>query len=172
MAHAHAGDIIQTVTLSVWNGDSFLCLLRSLALGAVVNSHEVAAPQRSTLMPKWLHGIIGPTVTLWACAATYCIVWILGSNGDMPKRAELIASLTLPFVISSWVMADARKRGQRLCYDYDSFAYFAWPIVVPIYLFRTRGARAFLTLLCFGAIWLVAILAAVIVFLIREWASS
>jgi hypothetical protein len=68
-------------------------------------------------------------------------------------------------------MADARKKGRRLCYDYDSFVFFAWPVAAPIYLFQTRGARAFLTLLCFGAVWLVATLAGMVVFLIRQWAS-
>lgn len=86
----------------------------------------------------------------------------------MPKPAEWASSVALPLVVASWVMADARKRGRRLCYDYDSFVYFAWPIVVPVYLFQTRGARAFLTLLCFAGIWLVAMLAAGVVFLVRE----
>ena len=45
----------------------------------------------------------------------------------------------------------------------------AWPVVVPIYLFQTRGVRAFLTLLCFAGIWLVAIIAEVATFLVREF---
>lgn len=75
----------------------------------------------------------------------------------------------LMLVMAAWVMADARKRGRRLCHDYDSFVFFAWPIVVPIYLFQTRGARAFLTLLCFIGICIFAMLAAAVVFIIREF---
>ena len=54
-----------------------------------------------------------------------------------------------------------------LCYDYDSFVYFAWPIVAPIYLFQTRGVRAFLTLLCFAGISLAATSIALAISLLR-----
>jgi hypothetical protein len=56
--------------------------------------------------------------------------------------------------------------------DSDVFAIFAWPVVVPIYLFRTRGFRAFLTLLCFAGTWLVAMIAAAVAFVIREFLPS
>jgi hypothetical protein len=110
---------------------------------------------------------------LWLYAVAHGIASALGPDGaEMSNRAGLAASVALPLVISSWVVADARKRGRQLCYDYDSFVYFAWPVVVPIYLFQTRGARAFLTLLCFAGFWLIAILTAAVVFLIREFVLS
>jgi hypothetical protein len=105
---------------------------------------------------------------LWLCAVAFGITSAIGPGG-MPKRAELASSVALPLVVASWLMADARKRGRRLCYDYDSFVYFAWPVIVPVYLFQTRGIRAFLTLLCFTGIWLIAALTARVVFLVREF---
>lgn len=56
------------------------------------------------------------------------------------------------------VYADAQSRGKSLCYDYDTFAFFAWPLVVPYYLFQTRGARALLTMLYFGCLCVAAAL--------------
>jgi len=120
-------------------------------------------------MPKWLQGMIAPTLVLWFFAIAYGIASALGPDGTMPKRAELGSGIALPLIIASWVIADARKRGQQLCYDYDSFVFFAWPVAVPIYLFQTRGARALLTLLCFAGIWLTAWLTAWAVFLVREF---
>ena len=106
---------------------------------------------------------------LWLFALGYGVAIGVDPDGPgLPKRAELIASFTLPFVVASWVMADARKRGRPLCYDYDSFVYLAWPVVVPVYLVQTRGVRAVLTLLCFAAIWLLALLSAGAVWLMRE----
>ena len=113
-------------------------------------------------MPKWLQEMVAPTLMLWIYAVAQGIASALGSD-----LAELAASVVLPLVISLWVMADARKRRRKLCYDYDTFAYFGWPVVVPVYLFQTRGARAFLTLLCFVGIWLIAVLAAAVIFFIR-----
>jgi hypothetical protein len=122
-------------------------------------------------MPKWLQQMVGPTLMLWLCAVAFGLASAIGPDG-MPKRAEAASSVALPLVVAWWVTADARKRGRRLCYDYDSFIYFAWPVVVPVYLFQTRGVRAFLTLLCFAGLWLVATLAACAVFLVREIASE
>jgi hypothetical protein len=121
-------------------------------------------------MPKWLQEMIAPTLMLWFCAVAIGVASAIGPGVQMPKRAELASSVALPLVLASWVMADARKRGHRLCYDFDSFVYFAWPVVVPVYLFQTRGTRAFLTLLCFAGIWLVAAILAFIVLLVREFA--
>jgi hypothetical protein len=69
-------------------------------------------------------------------------------------------------------MADANKRGRTLCHDYGSFVFFLWPVVLPIYLFQTRGLRAFLTLLCFAGLWLVAGLLAFIIAFIRDLAGA
>jgi len=120
-------------------------------------------------MPKWLEQMMAPTLMLWVCAIAFGIALGIGPDG-MPKRAELASNVALPLVVASWVTADARKRGRRLCYDYDSFVYFAWFVVVPVYLFQTRGVRAFITLLCFAGMWLVVGLSAGLVSLVRELA--
>jgi hypothetical protein len=104
---------------------------------------------------------------LWVCILGWGITTAIDPDG-MSTRAEMAASVALSLVIASWVSADARKRGRRLCYDYDSFVYFAWPVVGPVYLFRTRGWRGLLTLLCFAGIWLVAVMVGAAVTLVRQ----
>lgn len=124
-------------------------------------------------MPKWLKGMVAPTLMLWLFTLAVGIASAVAHVGaGMPDRSELASGVAWSLVVSSWVTADARKRGRQLCYDYDSFVYFAWPVVVPVYLFQTRGTRAFLTLLCFAGIWFIAMLAASAVFLIREFLLS
>jgi hypothetical protein len=115
--------------------------------------------------------MIVPTLMLWFCAVAFGVATAIGPGG-IPERAELISSFALSLVIASWVVADARKRGRKICYDFDSFLYFAWPVVVPVYLFQTRGFRAFLTLLCFVGIWLVAALTAGVIFFVRGAVAS
>ena len=123
-------------------------------------------------MPKWLQGMFAPTLMLWLYALSYGLASGLRPDGMFPPSAEYISRIALALVVSSWVIADARKRQRRVCYDYDSLVFFAWPIVVPVYLFRTRGFRAFLTLLCFAGIWVVAMIAAAAVWIIREFLLS
>jgi hypothetical protein len=119
-------------------------------------------------MPKWLNGMIVPTLMLGMYAVASCIVSGLG-GGQSGSPADLASGLAFPLIIASWVTFDARKRGHRLCYDYDSFVFFAWPIVVPVYLFRTRGTRAFLTLAAFVGLWLVVMIATFLISAVREF---
>jgi hypothetical protein len=118
---------------------------------------------------KWLQGMLTPTLMLWFIVLACGVVSGLTPDGrEVPKRANTVASVAMSLVVAAWVMADARKRGRKVCYDFDSFVYFAWPVVVPVYLFQTRGVRAFLTLLCFAGLWLLSGIAASVVALLRE----
>ena len=121
-------------------------------------------------MPKWLKHMVTPTLMLWLYAIAFGVACSVSPGGAISWRADLISRLALALVITSWATSDARKRGRILCYDYDSFVFFAWPIVVPIYLFQTRGLRALLTLLCFAGICLAATLPALVLDIIREFA--
>ena len=108
---------------------------------------------------------------LWFYALAFAVASAMSPDGELAKRADMASRIALSFVMASWVLADADKRGGRLCYDYDSFIFFAWPVVVPVYLFQTRGVRAFITLLWFAGLWLVAVLAALLIHVVREFVS-
>jgi len=70
----------------------------------------------------------------------------------MPWRAIFIWKIAFSLAIAGWIVDDARKNGRQLCYDYDALVYFFWPLVAPVYLFQTRGLKAFLTLLGFATL--------------------
>ena len=95
-----------------------------------------------------------PAILLWAFALAYGLAAGLTLSGALPKRAELAADICLPFLLAFWVVTDVRKREQRICYDFDSFVFFAWPFVLPVYLFKTRGWRALWVVL-----WLISLFA-------------
>src|SRR5580765_5619726 len=95
-------------------------------------------------MPNWLEGMLGPTLLLWVYALAVSVSWVAASGrGGLSGAADLISRWAMALVIANWVIRDARKRGRPLCYDYGMFLFFAWPIVAPVYLFQTRGVRAF-----------------------------
>ena len=117
-------------------------------------------------MPKWLNGIVGPTVALWLLA----FVW--GALSAFPeeasRRAGVAANFALSLIIASWVTADARKRGRELPYDCDSFVFFFWPVILPVYLLQTRKLRIFITLLFFIGVCVLAWAGAFIVVLLKD----
>jgi hypothetical protein len=93
---------------------------------------------------------------MFYCFAATALHEGLGSPSGAPLFASMLASFLLPSSMALWVLADARQRRRRLPYDFGSFVFFAWPLVVPIYLFSTRGWRAFATLGFFLLLYLAA----------------
>jgi hypothetical protein len=120
------------------------------------------------LIPKFLQGTLAPTFCLWFCILSYSAVAAL-TPAEASPRSDFASRLTFPFIMAWWVMSDAQKRGRKLCYDFDSFVFFVWPLVVPAYLFQTRGVRAFLTLLCFGGMLLSGVIIAAVIELILDF---
>lgn len=134
--------------------------------------YDLAFAKNFTHMPKWLKGMIGPTLLVWLYGAAYAIVEIgAGKSETLSGGADLISRLALAWVISIWVLRDAHKRGRQLFYDYGMFVFFCWPLVAPVYLFQTRGVRAFLTLLCFICIWLLVGISVAVATFLREASS-
>ena len=69
----------------------------------------------------------------------------------MSRRAELVFGLVFALLIAMWVAADARRRQRQMGYGFPALVFVLWPIFAPIYLFQTRGIRAFLSLFAFVA---------------------
>lgn len=70
---------------------------------------------------------------------------------QIPPRADLLISLTFALLVAFWVVLDARRRERQMGYGFPALVFFIWPIFAPIYLFQTRGVRAFLSLFAFVA---------------------
>jgi hypothetical protein len=136
------------------------------------SSWLILAIGTTQIMPEWLKGMVPPTLMLWLCAVALGVAYAVAPDGQLPGRADFASRLALPLVIAVWVNADARKRGKALCYDYDSFVFFIWPFMVPVYLYQTRGMRALVTLLCFAGIWLVAMAPFIVVSTMRELSAQ
>ena len=76
-------------------------------------------------------------------------------TSQIPPRADLLISLTFALFIALWVVLDARRRQRQMGYGFPALVFFIWPIFAPIYLFQTRGVRAFLSLFAFAAMLLI-----------------
>ena len=120
-----------------------------------------SSPQMSKplSMNGWQEKLVAE-ILLWICLAASAAAWAsyLAVGSQEPVGSDLAQRFAFPIILSSWVAADARARGRTLCYDFDTFVLFAWPIVLPCYLFRTRGPRALLSLLCFAGLCLAGVL--------------
>ncbi|HUR46829.1 MAG TPA: hypothetical protein VMZ27_13205 [Candidatus Saccharimonadales bacterium] len=123
---------------------------------------------------------LNPAIARWFVSLPaimfYSIVVIglhdnLGSPEGLPGLAVLLAAILLRTSIALWLLTDARRHGRSLPYDSDSFFYFIWPVLGPVYLFQTRGAAAFLILGKFGLLvvsaWILSTLPTLLTLLLQ-----
>lgn len=73
----------------------------------------------------------------------------LASGLEPPALFTLVYTLGFIWVVGWWLRNDSRKRGIRWVFDMGLFLYVAWPLVLPYYLLKTRGARGLLVTLGF-----------------------
>src|SRR5262249_25191735 len=56
--------------------------------------------------------------------------------------------------LASWVKSDRRKRNVSVPLDHEALVFFAWPVAMPYYLYRTRGGKGLLEGIGFHALYL------------------
>jgi hypothetical protein len=75
----------------------------------------------------------------------------LGAQLELPPVVTLLYWIGSLWAVGWWLRTDSRKRGVAVVYDLGLFLYIAWPIVMPYYLVKTRGAKGLLLILGFIA---------------------
>jgi hypothetical protein len=109
---------------------------------------------------SFLSRMISPTALLY----TFLVITQLGrglyfaSETELPPAFELINTLGFLWVIGWWLRTDSRKRGIPWVYDMGFFLNIAWPLIMPNYLLKSRGAKGLLVILGFVGAYVGAVL--------------
>ena len=82
-----------------------------------------------------------------------------GLGAEEPPLFFLLTSVVWLWAIGWWLTDDLRKRRYAWFYCPGLFLHVASPLVLPYYLLKTRGWRAFITI---GVFFAVSIAAAVL----------
>jgi hypothetical protein len=79
---------------------------------------------------------------------------ILASRGRLaPDGSSLLWKFAFALFVVRWVDLDRRSHELRTPFEFSAFVFFAWIVVLPYYLYKTRGPRGLLNTLGF---WLLA----------------
>jgi hypothetical protein len=70
----------------------------------------------------------------------------------MPGEPAMLESVSRQLFIALWVYLDRKGRHLNLPFEFEAFVFFAWPIVLPYYLVKSRGARGLLLAALFFAL--------------------
>jgi len=134
---------------SVWRDSVLTFTFRAKkALKTDVNRHPLAAWELfggPKLVARILNGqaasLRQPFLPLVALAAIFAAgLSVFAARGVAASRStELLWSFEFQLILALWVLADRRNRGFSVPYEFDTFVFFAWPAVVPYYLYRSRG---------------------------------
>ena len=73
----------------------------------------------------------------------------LGQQIEAPAAYTLLHWAAQLWIVGWWLRADSRKRRVAWVYDLGFFLCIAWPLVMPYYLVKTRGAKGLLVMLGF-----------------------
>jgi len=72
-----------------------------------------------------------------------------GAQLQFPEGMTLIYGAVILWAVGWWLSTDSSRRGVLAVYDIGFFLYLAWPLVMPYYLLKTRGAKGLLVILGF-----------------------
>src|SRR5262245_53991668 len=59
----------------------------------------------------------------------------------VPSGFALLRLVGFQWALAWWVIDDCRRREISTSVDHGGFVFFAWPLVLPFHLFKTRGVR-------------------------------
>jgi hypothetical protein len=90
----------------------------------------------------------------------------LASETAPPPAFTLLYPLGLLWSVGWWLREDSRRRGVRWVFDMGLFLYIAWPVFMPYYLLKSRGAKGLLTMLGFIGVYVGAYLAGALLYIL------
>ena len=98
-----------------------------------------------------LSRIFSPTVLLYAFVVISQVghgIYLV-NEGRAPAVITFFSALGLVWLVGWWLRRDSRPRNLTSVYDLGMFRYILWPLIMPYYLLKTRGARGLLVVLGF-----------------------
>jgi polyferredoxin len=92
-----------------------------------------------------------PTVLLYSFVVITQFAYglYLGQQIEAPGAYRLLHWAAQLWIIGWWLRTDSRKRGVGWIYDMGFFLCIAWPLIMPYYLVKSRGAKGLLVILGF-----------------------
>jgi len=102
-------------------------------------------------MATVLSRTLSPTVLLYSFVVITQVAYgfYLGQQIEAPAAYTLLYWAAQLWITGWWLRTDSRKRGVVWVYDLGFFLGIAWPLVMPYYLVKTRGAKGLLVILGF-----------------------
>ena len=102
-------------------------------------------------MATVLSRALSPTMLLYAFVVITQFAYglYIGRQIEAPAAYSLLQGAAQLWIIGWWLRTDSRKRRVVWVYDLGFFLCIAWPLVMPYYLIKSRGAKGLLVVVSF-----------------------
>ena len=119
-------------------------------------------------MRKFLPQISSPTawLYLYLIVVQFVAGVYLACEAELPPAFSLLYPLGFLWAVGWWLRRDSRLRGVLWVFDMGLFLYIAWPVVIPYYLLKTRGAKGLLVILAFISAYVGALIAGAVLYIL------
>lgn len=95
-----------------------------------------------SLLARFFAKPLVPVLALtFICAVGSAVLALRG--GVASEGSTLLWRFAFVLCMVRWVELDRRAHRFDAPFEFDAFVFFGWPLVVPYYLFKTRGVRGF-----------------------------
>lgn len=82
---------------------------------------------------------------------------------ELPTLFVIMYPVVTTWLVWWWIKDDTKRSGESWPIDLGLFLFFAWPVIVPYYLVKTRGIGGLKRVLAFVGVLVLAWAAALIV---------
>ncbi len=96
-----------------------------------------------------------------AVYSAYSVVMV-AQGGVASEDADALYRTGFALLLTWWVYRDRHDRGYPVPFEFEAFVFFAGFVVVPYYLFCTRGLRAVLLCMALLAVCILPLLSTLI----------
>ena len=97
----------------------------------------------SSIWRSRIECIASPTRALWGC---WLAAWLTGFGNSGHRSLDFSWTLAHSLVLTSWVLRDMRRLGKVPSYDHSTWLFVTPALLVPVYLFESRGRKAWLAI--------------------------
>ena len=59
----------------------------------------------------------------------------------LPADAGTLWMLSMQVFLACWVGLDRKGRGLGLPFEFEAYVFWVWPLFLPYYLYKSRGAK-------------------------------
>jgi hypothetical protein len=67
-------------------------------------------------------------------------------------------------LVAVWAKKEPKQREFNAPFEFGAFLYFAWPIILPYYLIKTRGCEGWITFMGFLGLYLLPFLSGLLAY--------